>query len=235
MTDSLIDFSVPRGYRLVRVSAADDATLAALERTWARIRELHPAVPAVLVEIGPGRDTSCGAVGWDQPHPVIKLNLLRGDRTATGAELLERLLHYAAHGATYDPDRPVMASEGRWHGQAYRDAASNLGLDAETTAERTAREEGRRADDLQVAGTGWAVTSLARGTLSQYRGELEALNRALSRWQPSDVGRAARSSRNPSKAVCSCVPARIIRVSRVTFDLGGIRCEVCGEPFKVTS
>ena len=36
MTDSLIDFSVPRGYRLVRVSAADDATLAALERTWAQ-------------------------------------------------------------------------------------------------------------------------------------------------------------------------------------------------------
>ena len=111
--------------------------------------------------------------------------------------------------------------------------AAKLGLDAETTAERTAREEGRRADDLQVAGTGWSVTSSARGTLSQYRSELEALNRALSRWQPSDVGRAARSSRNPSKAVCSCSPSRIIRVSKVTFDLGGIRCEVCGQPFKI--
>src|SRR6185437_13788319 len=129
---------------VVAVTPEDSAVLSALDRAWARIQELHPGVPGMTFEIGPGPDTSCSAVDWDQP--VIRLNLLRGDRNASGAELLERLLHYSAHALF---GGAMSSSEGRYHSADFRKAAEELGLVAEPLAA-----------DRPVAGTGWSHTSL---------------------------------------------------------------------------
>jgi hypothetical protein len=200
------------------VTAQDDAVLAALERAWTAIRTQDDHIPAVAVEIGPGRGSSCISVGWDQRWPVVQVNLMRDDRKATGAEVLERLLHQGAHAITHDPDRPVTTTEGRWHSTAYREAADRLGLTANLTSST-------------AAGTGWSATSLARGTLTRYRAEVSALDRALQRWEPTQQVKTRRDSRNPAAATCSCVPPRKIRVQERTLLLGDITCEICQKPF----
>jgi hypothetical protein len=120
-----------------------------LERFWSRLQQVDSQVPGAAIEIGPGRESSCLSVGWDQAHPVIQLNLMRDGRKVTGRELAERLLHQAAHALSFDPSRPP-ATEGRWHGTAYVQAAGALGLDARP------KDEGKRLLDLALKA--WSPT-----------------------------------------------------------------------------
>lgn len=219
----LASIVIPRGYRLVAVSDLDDAVLAALAAAWAKIREQDSSIPAAIFEIGPGREVACSTVGWDQRTPVIQFNLLRDERTLTGPELLERLLHNAAHAVTFEPGK-VTATKGRYHTAAYRDAALKLGLDVEPD------------DPDGLGGDGWSRTSLARGTQSRYKSEVGKLDRALARWSPGDTPKASRrDSGNPEVAVCSCIPSRKIRVYRSALDKGVIRCEICRSPFRLVA
>jgi hypothetical protein len=213
----------PLRFKIVAVTAEDDAVLHAIERAWARVREQEARIPAAVFEIGPGRDSSCNSVGWDQLYPVIQVNLMPGSRKAKGFQLLERLLHQAAHALTFEPGRPV-SSEGRWHGQGYRMAAQSLGLVAEPISDRS-----------KVTGSGWSETSIARGTLTRYRPEIDALDRALARWEPTTVPKAERTnSRNGVVLACSCAPPRKIRLRGRpdSVNVSGIRCEICGKHFE---
>ena len=49
-------------------------------------------MPEVVLDITPGRSSSCTSVGWLEV-PVIELNLKEGDRTATGSEVLSFSVH----------------------------------------------------------------------------------------------------------------------------------------------
>ncbi|MGH3402853.1 MAG: hypothetical protein ACRDRJ_10190 [Streptosporangiaceae bacterium] len=209
----------PPGYRatLEPMTPEDERVTAALDAVWKRVRELNPGVPGVVIKIGAGPDTSHSGVGWDEPVPVLRLGLMRGDHVATAGELLEVLLHHAAHAIT----GPTMTTEGLYHSSGYRDTAGQLGLIAEPVS-----------TERKVGGSGWSKTSLARGTLGKYRAETAALTRALARWQPTDDPRAHRDSRNGVVASCSCTPPRKIRM-RSGFDLGPVVCGVCGEPFRI--
>jgi hypothetical protein len=150
-----------------------------------------------------------GRMGSDQP--VIEINLRPGGRISTAAELLQTLLHQAAHPIAGS----VKASEGRYHHAEYRQAAAGLGLDA------------------QPDSTGWGQTSLASGTRTRYRNELAALDRALAKWEPTDQVKTERSSRNGVTLVCSCKPPRKIRIrgNPENVNIGDIRCEICEELF----
>ena len=199
--------------RVVLVTAQDDAVLTALEGLWAKIRHEEASVPAAVFEIGPGRESSCTSVGWDQRYPILQINLMRGGRKVTSAELLQTLLHLAAHAATYEPGT-LGPSENRYHSRAYRDVADSIGLTA-----------------TAVPGDGWATTELARGTLTRYR----------PRWPPGpgagevgadSSGQGHRDSRNPVPFVCSCDPPRRLRMNQGQADLGVVICSICGEPFR---
>jgi hypothetical protein len=77
-----------------------------------------------VIDIGPGRPSSCTSIGWGEV-PVIELNLRPGGSRLTAADVLAYFLHHAAHALA----GPETASEGRYHAYAYQAAAEELGLD----------------------------------------------------------------------------------------------------------
>jgi hypothetical protein len=214
------DMDLPPGYRLVRVgtvAASDSAVYAAIQRTWDRLVADDPRVPGIVIDMTPGRPSSCTSVGWRDTPPIVQINLKHDGKpdgpNLTGAELLTWLLHQAAHGIT----GPVTGQEGRAHSTKYRDAAISLGFDVDRDP------------------TGYGATSLAAGTRTRYRAELAALDRALARWEPTRQVKATRDSRNPVPYICSCDPPRRMRMQAKTFDLGPVTCEICGMPFELAS
>jgi hypothetical protein len=217
-------YGLVRRTTVVYVSAADDQVLRALDATWSKIRKRdYSHLPAVTFDLTPGREAYCASVAWDLP-PVIELNLQRGGRTVTGAELLERLLHNAAHALVYEPGK-VRPTSGRYHTAAYRDAALRLGLDVEHN------------DPEGGAGDGYSETSLTESALSRYHDEIAQLDRALAAWTPTETPKTTRSTAtsNPALALCGCQPPRRIRVRESALDLGPIVCSICQRPFTLQS
>lgn len=204
------------GYKLVMIIAVadtDKAVQAAIQRAWDRLLADDPRVPGVVIDLTPGRPSSCTSVGWRDNPPILQINLKPDGPNVTGAELLEWLLHQAAHGIT----GPVTGQEGRAHSTKYRDAAESLGLQVDRDP------------------TGYGATELAQGTRTRYRTELAALDRALARWEPTRQVKASRDSRNPVPYICSCDPPRRMRMQAKTFDLGQVTCEICGQAFELAT
>lgn len=224
--------TVIRGVRimLLPVSAEDQAVMNALDRTWAKIQAQDDRVPAVVFDLTPGRSSSCISVGWDL-KPVVELNLKPegpDGPTISGSDILTDLLHQAAHSLEEKRDKPA-PSGGFYHPKAYRLIAEHLGLDV------------AHGDPVGGAGSGWNATTLARGTRSTYRSELDALDRALAKWQPTEQAKTSRESNNGVVLTCSCDPPRKIRLRGSLaprrgepVDISGIRCEICGQPFTLS-
>ena len=205
-----------RSPMVIVVAAIDVPVYRAILRSWQRLQAEDSRVPDVVVDLTPGRASSCTSVGWADETRIVEVNLRPDGQTGptlTGAELMTWLMHQASHGVV----GPVTGQEGRYHGPAYRDAAEGLGL------------------EVEKAPTGYGATTLAPGTRTRYRPEIAALDRALASWSPTDQVKATRDSRNGVAAACSCAPPRRIRMrgkdAERVFDLGPIRCEVCGQPF----
>jgi hypothetical protein len=203
------------GCTLTPVSDLDAAVLRGLDKMWAKIQEQNSRIPPAIFSLTSGRSSSCISARWDQPSPVIEVNLQPEGQKLTPADLLEFLLHQAAHSIA----GPVRASEGRWHNRPYKEAAEAIGL------------------DTAVDSTGYGATSLASGTRTRYRNEVAALDRALTKWEPAEQAPATHSPRNGVALVCSCVPPRKIRLrgDPEKINITGIRCEICGQPFAVAS
>jgi hypothetical protein len=212
---------VPEGYRatLRAVSRTDEPVLSALDRAWARLRNEDTAIPDDLVfDLQPGRSSSCGQIEFDT-LPVMILNLAPSwdgekeslaEHKLTGAQIAQLLLHHAAHALA----GPTTSQEGRWHSEAYRDAAQRLGLAVER------------------GGNGWNKTSLARGSVTRYRPEIAALDRAMAQWEPVV---ARKRKRGAVSLRCSCTPPRVLSASGGTAAVGRITCGYCGGEFVVGS
>ena len=97
----------------------DEAIVQALTRAWQRIRDEDPGVPPVTFYLTGGRASSCATASWEEEQPVLRVNLQRGGVNLTGAAIMAWLLHHAAHASA----GTTASSEGRWHSEAYRDAA----------------------------------------------------------------------------------------------------------------
>lgn len=182
--------------------------LDALKRAWDRMIAEDSRVPHVLIDLTPGRPSGCASVGWLNEVRVLQVNLRSGDQNRSAAEVMGWLMHQAAHGIV----GPVPGQEGRAHGSAYRSAAAAIGLEA----------------DGGITGSG--STRLSRGSLTRYRNEISALDRALARWNPTPHVKAARNSRNPVLAACPC--GRKIRVQKSTLEDDAIICGKCGGTFE---
>jgi hypothetical protein len=156
----------------------------ALEQTWRAIRRRDRDIPRAGFQLVTGAGSACVSVDWADT-PIIKLGA--ATLAAGPEEVLRVLLHQAAHAiVSRREDAPVA----RFHGEAYRSAASSLRLLVS------------QAGDFQHLG--WADTSLPTATAGEYARQLEALAVALAGYQPPAPARG--SARNGISALCPVHP-----------------------------
>ncbi len=172
----------------------------AIGETWLAIRHRNPDVPAATLSVVPGRGPADDSADWDSPAPVL---VVGSSTVAQGAEaILGHLLHQAAHSLVRIR---YAGSEGRYHGEGYREAAASLGLEVR-----------------EVKGNGWAATSLGNGLAEEYDAHLRQLRAAVADIPP---GR----QRGKIPVHCQC-PRRFV-ITPSVLEKGTIRCEICGQPF----
>jgi hypothetical protein len=196
---------------------SDLVVVEALSAAWTRIRREDERIPAVVIDIGPRRSSSCTSVGWaghssGSQLPVLCLNLRPAGTNLTGREAMAWLLHQAGHALA----GTGKSSEGRFHPEAYRQAAESLGL---AVMRKTS------------GGTGWSETSLPTSAVSRYKPQIQKLDRALTKWTPTEQVNDARDSRNPDTALCSC--GRKIRIQRSTLAVAPVICGRCNQEFRL--
>lgn len=217
---------------------ASVALIRALARVWTKIRLRHPDVPGVVLIPAPaerGRTNVLGhfaALRWrtcddGQGHlhevVVVAEHLNRG-----ASDIVETLLHEAVHAMNFARGVKDCSTTSQYHNSAFKAGAEELGLTIQ-----------------KVKHYGWAYTTLPPATAARYAEEtglLEAVlihRRAPSRLVPLPPGGSTtpdnededKGTSRSRKATCAC--PYIIRVSKKTVEDTVIRCESCGEPFRL--
>lgn len=208
----------------------------ALADVWKSIRDRHPVVPGVVLLAAPAQRGGLNVLGhfaalrWSARkkegshfHEVVVV-AEHLDRPAE--EIVATLIHEAAHAMNFHAGI-FDCSASQYHNKRFKEAAQELGLIVEKTFHY-----------------GFAYTTLSASSAVLYRPEIQDLEKALvhrrrpmsSRPDPSDDGEDgdAKPGSRSRKAVCACRPHPfIIRVSMKTLRDTRIRCESCGEPFRV--
>lgn len=236
------------------------AVVTLLEEVWGRIRQNHPELPAVVIVtgsgmIGPSRWGHFRANGWmaraEGEDAATNLALgemfMAGETLAKGArQVLQTMLHEAAHVLARVRDLKDTSRQGRWHNKTFRTLAEELGL-----------EHKKASADAQH---GFSFVTLTEETEAAYADLLDELDREIRLvvdlpWflkgttKPEGEegeeeseggefiggGRKVRTPATPQsgnlKATCGCPDPLIIRLSRKVLDLGVVRCDECGELF----
>jgi hypothetical protein len=220
-----------------------------LEKVWARIRADHPELPEIVITTGSGEGLKWGhfrpeswkvraaegaAVSETGPGRRHEL-FLASEALAKGAtQVLQTMLHEAAHTISRVRDIKDTSRQGRWHNAAFRKAAEEMGLE----------HKGSQADKSN----GYSFVTLTPATKDRYADLLADLDREirltglLPVWlggttdederggeriagKPKGEG-GPRSS--PLRAVCGCEDPVIIRLSQKVLDLEAVRCDLCG-------
>lgn len=225
----------------------------ALERTWARIRDLHPDVPAAVIVLGLAAYTERGSyVGhfaparWSTDAARLPEVLIAGELLTDLPQVLETLLHEAAHGLAHTRKIKDTSREGRYHNKKFAALAAEIGLEAKPDEKIGFR------------------TALAKGTLERFADELAALDAAHHATGRAHRLRPAEKRRNetgrdedqhddsdndqddedeedeednePQKRkreitiTCSC--ERKIRIALRGLDAGEVFCGRCGTAFE---
>ena len=208
----------------------------ALSAVWSKIRERHPDVPGVVLLAAPSPRRELNVLGhfaalrWSGHkkngghfHEVVVV-AEHLDREAEA--IISTLVHEAAHAMNFE--RGIFdCSRSQYHNQRFKDAAEELGLEVS-----------------QVPHYGFAFTRLPKEMTVVYGKEIENLKKALvHRRRPLVIHKVPEDkpttddedkplSRN-RKAICACAPPFIVRVSKKTLEDTVIRCENCGEPFRL--
>jgi hypothetical protein len=204
---------------------AASVVVAALERTWAAIRAHHPELPAAVVILGAGSEARKGlrelghfAAGRWHLH-AAKANrhevLVAGEGLRRGpSDVLDTLLHEAAHGLAHARNVKDTSRQGRWHNQRYAKLAREVGL--EVTADPK---------------TGLSQTHLTDQATTRYAKQLRDLEAALGLWRHAEPTRD-RQVGSRSLLACSCACGRKLRVGRSTLEQAPILCGACQQPFE---
>jgi hypothetical protein len=205
--------------------AAASAVVAALERTWAAIRAHHPDLPEAVLILGPGSEARRGlrelghfAAGrWHVQDAKANRHevLVAGEGLRRGpVDVLDTLLHEAAHGLAHARKIKDTSRQGRWHNQRYAKLAREVGL--EVTADAT---------------TGLSQTHLTQQAAARYAEQLRDLEAALGLWRHAEPTRD-REAGSRSLLACSCECGRKLRVARSTLEQAPILCGACRKPFE---
>lgn len=215
--------------------------LQALSFIWSKIRKRHPDVPEVVLLPAPAPRRQLNVLGhfaalrWtgrkEQGHHLHEVVVVAEHLDRPAEDTLETLLHEAGHALNFE--RGIKdCSASQYHNKKFREAAMELGLEVK-----------------QVRHYGFALTTLLPATAADYEEETKHLQEVLIHRRrpvllttgpgttpstPGLIGGGGSGPRTRSrKAVCACSPPFIIRVSRKTLSSTVIRCESCGEPFKL--
>ena len=213
----------------------------ALSRVWTKIRIRHPDVPPVVLLAAPaprGEHRVLGhfaALRWsgkksgdDHLHEVV---VVAEHLNRSPEEIAETLLHESAHAMNFA--RGIKdCSASQYHNGKFKEAAEEIGLRV-----------------LRVPHYGYALTVLPKETAEHYQGEIDGLKEVLIHRRspatlpagPTPAGGDAEGQDGGDaddkphsrlrKAQCPC--GFIIRVSMKTITDTTIRCESCGEPFRL--
>lgn len=223
-----------------------------LERVWDRIREDHPELPVVVITTGSGEGTKWGhfrADSWkireegavSDRHEL----LIASEALAKGAhQVLQTMLHEAAHTLAKVREIKDTSRQGRWHNRNFHKMAWEMGLE----------HKGAQADSSH----GFAFVTLTAATKERYADLLTELDREirltgkLPVWlggstdeedaeggermtKPRGGNEGAQQHSGSLKAVCNCEQPNIIRLSRKVLDLAVVRCDSCEGLFTAAS
>lgn len=218
------------------------AVVALLERVWSRIRADHPELPEIVITTGSGEGVKWGhfrpeswKVKASPVFPDIRKHelFLASEALAKGAtQVLQTMLHEAAHTISRVRDIKDTSRQGRWHNAAFKKAAEEMGLE----------HKGNKADSSH----GFSFVTLTQATRDRYADLLADLDREirLTGLLPLWLGGSGEDERGGEriagkpkgeggaksgalKATCLCEEPVIIRLSRKTMDMGVVRCDGC--------
>lgn len=245
--DSLMDSGVK--------NHTGSAVVALLEKVWTRIREGHPELPEVVITTGSGEGVKWGhfrpeswkvraeegaAVTPGAPGRRHEL-FLSSEALAKGStQVLQTMLHEAAHTLSRVREISDTSRQGRWHNAQFRKAAEEMGLE----------HKGSKADKSH----GFSFVTLTTATKAQYAdllGQLEReirLTGLLPSWLGGTgdederggerIGKAPEGEddeekpKRAEKATCECAEPVIVRMSPKVVAMGIVRCDDCGELFE---
>lgn len=227
------------------VAVVASSLVRALERCWQAIREVHPELPDAVILVGPGDENPSllkwghwAPARWKVPeHGHRSEVLIAGESLRRPArDTFETLLHEAAHGLAWVRKIQDTSRQGRYHNQAYKKIAEEVGLAVE-----------------KHKVYGWTLTAIPEETCTKYAAalallgaEIEANKKAhrlgrLDRGAQGDEdgdggagggdgdGDGDGGKRASTMRQCGC--GRQIRVSQAEYIKGYIMCGVCGKPF----
>jgi len=210
----------------VRVlDARSSRILAAVEDVWRAIQARHPDVPSVIVTLGAGTETTALRLGhfcpgaWAAGTLTLGEVFLAGEGLRAPAEdVLDTLLHEAAHGMCDVRNIHDTSRGGRYHNRRFRAAAIELGLEC-----------------TQAGTAGWSDTRLRPATVALWGPQLAQLREAITAWRqtetaPNRLGAGRPSNNNGAVLTCGC--GRRIRVAPSIADLGPIWCGLCRQAFQ---
>jgi hypothetical protein len=227
-------------------NATGSTVVRLLEKVWARIREDHVDLPEVIIITGSGLVGASKwghfrADGWkvrEEGSALRKDELfLAGEALAKGAaQVLQTMLHEAAHTLAKVRGQQDTSRQGRWHNAKFKELAAEMGLE----------HKAAQADSSH----GFSFVTLTETTKARYADLLAELDTEirltchLPAWlggeDEKDGGekitgkptKGGGSTSNNVKAVCRCEKPRIIRVSRTVLEEAGIMCRDCDSDFE---
>jgi hypothetical protein len=229
--------------------ATGSSLIAALEHTWAAIRQHHPDLPEVVFITGTGLKHAAvsnidakwghfGAQRWVAGHPqatpetdhdaTVEIKpdrkpelFVAGECFAEGAtHTLLTILHEATHALAHARGVKDTSRQGKYHNRRFLELAGELDL-AWPTGAKTHPVRG--FSEVQL-------TDQARTMYAETIGELDAAITLHLETFRRLAGGGQTFTR--AKLVCACYPERSIRVSPKQAARGPILCGVCGAEFQ---
>lgn len=199
--------------------------MTALDALWDHIRDAVPQLPSAHVLITPGRPRSDHGWGrWTRldSQTASGLTVSTATLSAGATDVLEAMLHDAAHMLNWTRGVEDTTSRGLYHTQAYLVAAEDVGL---------VWPEGKP----RAGSRGYATPELTDATLHRHAEDLAALEQYIPQELPVFLGPRARAPRTEARLtlLCSCSPEpRRMRMGRTIFERGPVLCGLCGKEFK---
>lgn len=221
-----------------------------LEKVWARIRANHPELPEVVIITGSGEGTKWGhfrAESWKvraeegaavSGEPGRRHELfLASEALAKGpTQVLQTMLHEAAHTISRVRGIKDTSRQGRWHNAEFKKAAIELCLEHKSsTADKshgfsfvtlTQATKDRYADLIAELETEIKLTGLLPLWMGGSGQEDEQGGERIT-GKPTKGGEAGGAKSGPMKATCACAEPVIIRLSQKVLDMGVVRCDGC--------
>ncbi|SRR6266536_2484163 len=206
-----------------RPDVAASAVVAALERAWTTIRDLHADVPQVVIILGAGSEVRRGLFKWGHfaaaRWHVAGTNraevLVSGEGLQRGTrDVLATLLHEAAHGLADTRQIKDTSRQGRYHNRHYAALAGELGLQV-----------------TQDPKTGWSQTAVPDRLAGVYADHLADLDAALKLWRYAEQ-QTGQTTTSRNLLACQCPCGRKLRVAKGTLEQAPIICGACEEPFE---